>query len=126
MINVSLLIRFALVGGSTALIYLGLTFLLVETLALNATGASTIALVTAALYNYLLHYQWTFATDAPHGRVLFRYLVMCTGVLILNALVMHFGVSFTNTHYMLIQLVAAGVVICWNLVVSSLWVFRKR
>lgn len=123
--NTSLLLRFLLVGGSTAAINFGLTIALVEGPALQVTIASTIACIAAICYNYILHYHWTFASDAPHGRVLVRYLLMCTGGVLLNGLVMHFGVLVLSIHYMLVQLFAGVVLVCWSLCLGSLWVFRK-
>jgi putative flippase GtrA len=117
--------RFILVGGSTAALNLGLTFALVDGAALQVTIASTIACIVAIFYNYVLHYHWTFASDAPHGQVLVRYLVMCAGGVALNALVMHFGVVVLSMQYILVQLFSCVVLVCWSLCIGSLWVFRK-
>ncbi len=125
MSNASLLLRFILVGGSTAALNLGLTFALVEGAAIQVTIASTIACIAAIFYNYVLHYHWTFASDAPHGKVLARYLLMCAGGVALNALVMHFGVVVLAVQYILVQLFSCIVLVCWSLGISSRWVFRK-
>lgn len=122
----TLLPRFLFIGGSTAAIYLGLVFVLVEGPALHVTLASTLACIAAVCYNYFLHYHWTFASDAPHGIVLVKYLLMCTGGLILNALIMHFGTQLGSAHYMAVQLVAAVALVCWSFSLSSLWVFKGK
>ncbi len=121
----ALVLRFLLVGGSTALLYLGLTYALVEVAGLHATLASTIALAVAICYNYLLHYHWTFATDAPHGRVLVRYLFMCVGALMVNGVIMHYGTSELSVHYMFVQLLAAVGVTTWSISLGALWVYRS-
>lgn len=123
-INVPFLLRFGFVGGTTAILCLGLTFGLVEFFGVSATIASTFSLFLAVCYNYLLHYHWTFTSDAPHGYVLIKYLVMCAGGLLLNALIMHFGVTWGALHYMIVQMFAAVMVILWSMCVSSIWVFR--
>jgi putative flippase GtrA len=122
----SRLLRFVLVGGSSALLYFGLLFVLVEGLAVQVVLASTIVCVAAMCYNYLMHYHWTFASDAPHGMVLVRYLLMSAGGILLNGLIMHFGVMLSAVHYMVVQFVAAAALVCWNFCVSYFWVFRKR
>lgn len=122
--DIALVLRFLLVGGSTALLYLGLTYAMVEFAGLHATLASTIALAVAICYNYLLHYHWTFATDAPHGRVLVRYLLMCVGALVVNGLIVHYGISELSLHYMLVQLLAAVGVTTWSISLGALWVYR--
>ena len=126
MSNVSLLVRFLLVGGSTSAIYLGLTFVLVEGSSIQATLASTIACIAAVIYNYVLHYHWTFASDAPQGRVLVRYVLMCFGGILLNAAIIHFGVVKLSMHYMLTQVSAGIVLVCWSITLSSFWVFKSN
>ena len=118
-------LRFIFVGGSTALLYLVLVYFMVDVLGIQVMLASTLMCIAAACYNYLMHYHWTFTSNAPHGMVLVRYLLMVTGAILINGLIMHFGTMFSTAHYLVIQLVAALALICWSLSVSSLWVFRR-
>lgn len=120
------LIRFVLVGGSSTVLAISLTWLFVDGLHLYVTLGSTIALTLTALFNYSLHYYWTFTSDAPHGWVLIKYLLMCLGALVVNALVMHFGVMLFSVHYLYVQLVANVAVTLWSFSISSLWVFPTR
>lgn len=122
--SVFLLVRILFVGGSTALIYMGLTFVIVEVLGARPTIASSISYVSATCYNYLLHYHWTFASDAPHGVVLVRYFLVCLGGLLLNGLIMHFGQMLGDAHYMIVQLFSTFAVICWNLFLGIFWVYK--
>ena len=115
-----------MVGLSTAALNLGLMFALVEGPALQVTLASTITCIVVICYNYFLHYHWTFASDAPHGRVLVRYLVMCAAGIIINALIMHIGVIVMGFQYMLVQIVSGVVLVCWSISMSSIWVFKKN
>jgi len=123
-INFQRLKRFVLVGGSTGVLYFGLTYGLVERFAIDTTIASTFALLLAVCYNYVLHYHWTFSPKAPHGIVLLKYLAMCVGAILLNAIVMELGVSNASLHYLLAQIIATVMVILWTLSISSIWVFR--
>ncbi len=122
--DLALVLRFIFVGGSTAAISMGLIFILVEFAGIHTTPASTIAASVATVYNYLLHYHWTFSSDAPHGVVLVKYVTMCTGAVVLSTLIMHFGVPLTGLHYLVIQAAAVVAVVLWSLSLSSLWVFR--
>ncbi len=119
-------LRFITVGGSTTLLYLAFVFLLVDILGFQVTLASTLMCIAAAGYNYLMHYHWTFTSDAPHGMVMVRYLSMVAGAVLINALIMHLGTTYLDIHYLVIQVVAAIVLVCWSLSVSALWVFRQR
>ena len=125
MIDISKLIRFVLVGGSSGVLALFLTWVFVSGLGLQITLGSTTALTLTAIYNYCLHYFWTFTSDAPHGWVLVRYLLMCLGALVVNALVMHWGVNFLPIHYLFVQVLATAAVIMWTFCMSSFWVFRS-
>lgn len=122
--DLALVVRFVFVGSSTAAISLGLIYLLVEFGGMHTTPASFVAASTATVYNYFMHYHWTFSTDAPHGAVLVKYLAMCTGAVVLSTLIMHFGVPLTGLHYLVIQAAAVVAVVLWSLTLSSLWVFR--
>ena len=117
--------RFLLVGASTTALYFGILLAGVELLALPITLASSVACIIAIIYNYLLHYRWTFASEAPHGVVLGRYLLMNLGGLMINGSIMYFGVPMLGVHYLWVQLLAAALMIGWTLTLSSLWVYRS-
>ena len=91
MAKYSFILRFLFVGGSTAFIFLGLTFALVEALKVSAALASSFACIIAVSYNYLLHYHWTFESDAAHRLALTRFLPMGVGGVLLNGMIMYFG-----------------------------------
>jgi len=97
----------------------------VEWLQLGATLASSVGFVAAVIFNYLMHYSWTFGEPAPHGRTLWRYLVMIGCGFLINGGLMYAGVNWTGLHYLLLQTLVFVVVIAWNMAVSSLWVFRS-
>ena len=118
-------LRFGVVGVLTAVLHYGLLYVGVEALQLNATVASSLGFVVAVIFNYLMHYSWTFGEPAPHGRTLRRYLVMITCGFLINAAVMYAGVHWLVLHYLLTQALALIVVVLWNFVLSNAWVFRR-
>jgi putative flippase GtrA len=120
------MVRFVLVGASSAAVLLGLTWLFVDGLHLQVIIGSSIAIILTGLYNYSLQYYWTFSSNAPHGWVLIRYLLMCLGVFIINGLVMHFGVKVLPIHHLMVQLLANVAVAAWSFSISSLWVFVNK
>lgn len=117
--------RFSVVGVLTAVVHYGLLYLGVELGQLDAIIASSLGFVASVIFNYLMHYSWTFAQPAPHGRTLRRYLVMICCGFVLNGLVMYAGVTLWSVNYLLTQAVALVLVVMWNFTVSSLWVFRR-
>lgn len=122
--------RFAAVGALTAALHYGVLYALVQWAALDSVVASSLGFAVAVGFNYLMHYHWTFAVGAhaepiPHGRALARYAAMIGGGFLLNGLVMYAGTELLGWHYLLAQLLALGVVITWNFILASGWVFRS-
>lgn len=118
-------VRFGIVGVLTAAIHYGLLYTGVELVGLGATLASSVGFVVAVIFNYLMHYSWTFGEPAPHGTTLWRYMVMVGCGFLINAVLMYGGMRWLDWHYLLVQTCAFVVVIVWNFSVSSLWVFRS-
>ena len=117
-------LRFILVGGATALIHYGLLYAGVELLGLGAILASSAGFTIAVTFNYFMHYSWTFAEPAPHGRTALRYLLMiCCGFMI-NGLLMYVCSTVLAVNYLLSQAVATVAVLTWNFTVANFWVFR--
>ncbi len=124
------LMRYGIVGVLTAVIHLGVTYVGVEHAGLESTLASSIGFILCIVFNYLMHYHWTFADpegndQVPHGQALLRYGVMVVCGFLINALVMYAGVHWLSWHYLVTQLVAVISVVTWNLVVSNFWVYRQ-
>lgn len=126
MVDAPRFIRHLLVGGTSAVLLLGLTWLFVDGLKLQVVLGSSFAVILTGLYNYSMQYHWTFSSDAPHGGVLVKYLLMCVGILIINGLVMHFGVKVLLLHYLVVQFLANVAMTLWSFSIGSLWVFRQK
>ena len=118
------ILRFSVVGVTTAVIYYGLLFAGVEGLHLDAVLVSAMAYPVILAVNYLLHYRWTYATSSPHTIALKRYLFMTGCGFLINVSIMYWGVSYLYANYLLVQTIAMAVVIAWNYGMSTLWVFR--
>ena len=116
--------RFGVVGVATAGLHYGLLYAGVEALKLNATLASSLGFLVAVIFNYVMHYSWTFADPPPHGRTLRRYLLMITFGFFINAAVMYWGADYLGLHYLLTQALAMVVVVLWNFLLSNFWVFK--
>ncbi len=118
-------LRFGVVGVLTALVHYGLLYVGVELAQLPPTLASSIGFLFAVVFNYFMHYSWTFGEPAPHGRTLWRYLVMISCGFVINGAVMLGGEYWGSLHYLLVQALALVAVVLWNFVVSNTWVFRR-
>lgn len=118
-------LRFGVVGVVTAILYYALLYVGVELLDVNPVISSAVVYLMVIVANYLMHYSWTFAVASPHTKALKRYLFMVACGFFINVLVMYIGVTALGLNYLLIQTAAMAVVIVWNFVMSSLWVFRE-
>lgn len=117
-------IRFILVGTATALIYYALLYVLVESYSSAIIVASSIAYVVAILFNYIMHYQWTFNSDSPHKVAIVRFILMNTGGFFINLAIMSYGISLFSEYYLVVQAIAMAVIVVWNFIISSLWVYK--
>ena len=117
-------IRFCIVGVATAILQICLLYAAVALAGLDPTLGSCLAFIIVVIFNYLMHYNWTFAEPAPHTKTLSRYLFMILAGFLINGLVMYLGASHFGMYYLLIQALAIGLVVSCNFFVSLLWVFR--
>jgi putative flippase GtrA len=116
-------IRFVLVGGTaTAFHYAVAAALSLSGLTTVVVG-STIGFVLSALLNYGLNARYTFGTAAANaGQGLRFFVTVATGCL-LNAAILK-GAIGLGLHAVPAQLLATALVLAWNFVISSVWVFR--
>jgi putative flippase GtrA len=126
MTNYQKLFRFCVVGIATALLQWGLLYVGVELAGTEPTITSNVAFIMVVIFNYLMHYSWTFDETAPHTTTLTRYLFMVSCGFLINAVVMYVGVNYSDVNYMLVQVLAFLMVILWNFSVALLWVFRPQ
>lgn len=119
------LLRFCVVGVLTAALQCALLYGGVELAGGDPTIISSVAFVIVVIFNYLMHYSWTFSETAPHTQTLSRYLFMIFCGFLINGSIMYVGVAQFDINYLLVQAVAFAAVIAWNFSVALLWVFRS-
>jgi putative flippase GtrA len=126
MTNHHKLLRFCVVGVATALLQTGLLYVGVELAGIDPTITSSVAFVIVVIFNYLMHYSWTFDESAPHTQTLTRYLLMISCGFFINGAAMYLGVNYLGVNYIIMQGLAFLMVISWNFSVALLWVFRSQ
>ncbi|MFT4822476.1 MAG: putative flippase GtrA [Halioglobus sp.] len=119
------LVRFCVVGVLTALLQSTLLYAGVELAGGDSTIVSSLAFTIVVIFNYLMHYSWTFSDPAPHTQTLSRYLFMILFGFLINGSIMYVGVTQFDINYLLVQAVAFFAVIAWNFSIALLWVFRS-
>jgi putative flippase GtrA len=118
------LARFALVGGFnastyfggyTALVLLGVPYLL----------AAVVAFVLSASLGYWLHEHWTFKGASPSARGWISWLAAQGGATLLNLALLAIAVDVLGAGKILAQLVLLPVTPAATYVVGRRWVFSR-
>jgi putative flippase GtrA len=118
--------RYGLVGILGTLVYYTALWLLVEVFHVLVMVSTSIAFILVTIENYLLHYLWTFNSDASHQTAFPRFVLMNIIGFCLNWLIMYVGVHSLVLNYLWVQAVAIVVVVIWNYVLGAVWIFRDK
>lgn len=118
-------VRFTAVGGVATGIQYAVLILLVSGGGMRPTPASSIGFALSAVVNYLLNYRYTFRSDRPHGPAAAKFAALAGTGLLINAAIMHLMVD-AGTPYLLAQVGATALVLCWNFAGNSLWTFGPQ
>ena len=117
--------KFATVGAVGTLVHYVVLILMVSGLALSPILGTSTGALAGALVNYVLNHHYTFGGGASHARALPRFMLMAAVGLGLNATIVgmltHFGI-----HYLVAQVLATGIVLVVNYLVSKLWIFHSK
>ncbi len=117
------LARYAVVGIIATVTHYGLLILSVEYFGFPVLLASTVIFVFVASQNYVIHYNWTFDNVGPHTIAFPRFLGTAVAGAFLNWATMHVGIFGLGGNYLVVQFLAIVVVIVWNYLIVSLWIF---
>ena len=85
--------------------------------------ATTLGFAVGAAINYILNYRITFDSDKQHREALTKFLIVAAAGAVLNAGIMSAGLKIVDIHYLLIQLLATGIVLILNFSANKYWTF---
>jgi putative flippase GtrA len=119
------ILRYFLVGGTAAGLYFGIAWLLAVMAGASDVVAANMAFVAVVVWNYFMHYHWTFESERAHSIAAARFCIMNVVGFLLNFAVISIGSRLTPASHFLVQVVAIGLVVVSNLIISTLWVFRR-
>lgn len=120
------LVRFGVVGGTTALIYISIGQSLVRLGGLEETLASSMTFVLAIIFNFFAHKLWTFEDRSGYGATVPRYVLTVGCGFIIQAVVTFVAVEIMGLFYLVTQVLAIACVVSWNFLMFHGWVFRDR
>lgn len=117
-------LRFGIVGASGVLVNSLALWVLVQGSRLSIPLASAIATELAIITNFLLNDRWTFGRTAARRsrwRRFVRYNSVAAGGLAITALLLTVLTRYANMPLLLANLLAIGVAMGWNYMLSSRW-----
>ncbi|WP_433205855.1 GtrA family protein [Dactylosporangium sp. CS-047395] len=116
---------FAILGGFTFSVDLGLLVLLRHTTHLPIPVAVSIAYLTAFALNFVLNRTVNFRSHAPVGKQVLRYAAVAVGDYLITVGVSS-GLYELGMDVRISRLIAAGLVAVFTYSLSRWWVFRDR
>lgn len=120
------MIRFVVVGSTTALIYALLLSFFVYILDLNPTFSAGTAYLVCITYNYFAHYFWTYQTDEAHHKTSPRFFVLCGCILLVNMLVTEYIPKYFGIRFEYVQIALFISIPALTFFVQLFWVFKRR
>jgi putative flippase GtrA len=117
------LIRFGIVGVAATGLYLLCTHTIEKYARFSTPQAASLAFVPVVVFNYVLHYGWTFRSARAHTSALPRFVGTSIGGWVVNYLVVQSAMRWLLLPPTAALLIAITCVVAWNYLLSSLWVF---
>jgi putative flippase GtrA len=119
------LMRFGIVGGTSATVHFSVVVFLVQITLLNPLIANVIGFFIALQVSYWGHRTWTFSgTTAVHSVAIPRLLVVYSTAFILNESMFYLFLVILNLPYMLALLIVLTTLPMLTFLFGKFWVFK--
>tara|TARA_B100000965_G_scaffold331106_1_gene295102 strand:- start:1286 stop:1729 length:444 start_codon:yes stop_codon:yes gene_type:complete len=115
------LVRFAICGFTSGVLYLAVLLHLKSLLPVVA--ASIVAYGAAMAANYFFQRIWTFRSGRPHRQALPRYAAVHLGGILINGVTLQVAAEFFGLPLIPVQTLAIGLVAAWSFALQKFWVF---
>ena len=99
--------------------------ILVEMTVVDPVMASTLGYIGSSSLNYVLRRNFVFRSNTAHQRAIPKFILVSLTGLALNSSLMALGVFVLEAPYLLVQVVATGIVFVWNFTAHRNWTFAK-
>ncbi|MBN1779202.1 MAG: GtrA family protein [Candidatus Buchananbacteria bacterium] len=122
------LIKFSIVGSTSALINFLVLIFLTEILAVWYLVSSIFGFIISALFNFSLNKIWTFRNDQGGKDIFFqanKYLLVVSISLIFNTIILFGLTDYLNFDYRFSWFLASILVALWNFTLNRWWTFKK-
>lgn len=115
--------RFFVIGGTATVIHYAVLTVLAVKFLVPPVPASAVGFVCGAVFSYFLNHRITFASSMDHSVALPRFFAVGIVGLGINCALVALLSGPAGFHWMIAQLFASAVVLCWNFIANRVWTF---
>lgn len=116
--------RYGIVGAIGSIIHISLIVLFVEIFQFHPVISTIIGFLVVVLISYVLNSVWTFEHAGMDYYSLFKYAIVSTSGLVLNAGIMFLVVEIFGESYFIAIAIAFLIVPAMNFLFNRYWVFK--
>lgn len=118
------ILKFVIVGFSSFLIDMSITYLIKEKTKLGKYVANTCGLLISASYNFTLNRLWTFHSQDANipVQIMWFSASMAFNLIMSNVLIYLFSDKLKFNFY-IAKLIAIAIIMVWNFAVNNLLIF---
>lgn len=117
------LFRFGLVGGICFLIDYSILYVCTDIFKIHYLISSVISFTISTIFNYILSIKWVFNLKENRNskKDFVNFIVFSVIGLILNQIIMWFGVDILNIYYMITKIISTCIVMCFNFITRKIF-----
>ena len=120
------IIKFGIVGVIATVIDFGVLAFMKEVLNVNVQISTAVSFSVSVFANYLLSMLFVFKSKEDNKiKEFIGFLLLSIGGLLLDQLVMWLGTDVVTIHYLVVKILATGVVAVYNFVTRKLFLEKK-
>ena len=121
------IIKFGIVGCIAAAVDFIVLVILKELLKIDVLLASTISFCISGIVNYILSMAFVFKSKMQNKTKEFIiFILLSSGGLLINQLVLWLGVEFTTMHYTIVKILAMIIVPIYNFITRKIFLDSKE
>lgn len=118
--------KFAVVGGTAAMIEMITVTMLVEVIGVNEAWAGGLSLIPSVTFVFLMNKYFTFkAREAKSGRQVMRFMVVYGFAIMMNYVLYSLFLHGLEVDYRFAKAMAIGIIAAWNYTMSHAFIFKR-
>lgn len=115
--------RFGIVGGLAFIIDYFILIFCKEFLHLNTLISAALGFIVSVIFNYILSIKWVFDVNQEKSKKnnFIIFIVLSIVGLILTEIIMWFGTDLLEINYLIVKIIATGIVMVFNFISRKLF-----